>query len=47
MAEELARKVRGGHKASATRLMSRADELMASEGAPELSCLKFELANSA
>ena len=41
MAEELARKkkVRGGHKASATRMMSRADELMASEGAPDVSKL--------
>ena len=41
MAEELARKkkVRGGHKASATRMMLRADELMASEGAPDVSKL--------
>ena len=37
MAEELARKkVRGGHKASVTRMMLRADELMAYEGAPDV-----------
>ena len=40
MAEELARKkVRGGHKASTTRMMSRANKLMASEGAPDVSKL--------
>lgn len=41
MSEELPRKkkVRGGHKASATRMMSRVDELMAAEGDPDISTL--------
>ena len=41
MTEELARKkkVRGGHKASATRMMSRVDELMAADEDPDISKL--------
>ena len=41
MTEELARKkkVRGGHKASATRMMSRVDELMTADEYPDISKL--------
>ena len=39
MAEELSRKkkVRGGHKASASRMMSKVDELMVADGVPDIS----------
>ena len=41
MSEELPRKkkVRGGHKASATRMMSRVDDLMAADRDPDISTL--------
>ena len=41
ISEELSRKkkVRGGHKASATRMMSRVDELTVAEGDPDISML--------
>ena len=41
MTEELPwkKKVRGGHKASATRMMSRVDEIMAAAGDPDIATL--------